>query len=129
MANVQEQAKQQEKENVERQAAVSGAQAVAESVKRVADAAVDAAKSQGPSGIPPGDFIVTGHPGGKFELRAKSGPIFSSGGSVFVNGKKQHTDEWGADYIRGKLDADVTSGEVTVPIDEKTVRRGYLKVT
>src|SRR5688572_1846855 len=120
-------AKANEKEQVERTAAVAGASAVADAIKRAADAAVEGARSQ--SGVAPlGDFRVTGSPGGRFELRANSGPIFSSGGSVFVNGRRQHVDEWGADYIRGRLDADVTSGEVVVPIDEKTRRVGYLKV-
>lgn len=45
-----------------------------------------------------------------------------------MNGKPQQVYEWGPDYIRGKLDADVKSGEVSVPIDEKTRRVGYLKV-
>jgi len=127
MADVKEQAKQQEKDNADRAAAVVGAKAVADSIKKAADAAVEGAEKSAVSSVP-GDFLVSGTPGGRFELRAKSGPIFSSSGSVFVNGKPQHIDEWGATYIRGKFDADVQSGEVTVPIDEKTIRRGYLKV-
>lgn len=126
--NITEQAKQQEKENVERAAATTGAEAVAESVKKAADAAVTGARAQSTAGLPPGDFIVTGTPGGRFELRAKSGPIFSSGGSVFLNGKPQKVVEWGADYIRGVFDADATAGEVTVPIDEKTKRVGYFRM-
>jgi hypothetical protein len=127
-SSVSEQAKQQEKENVERAAAATGAEAVAESVKKAADAAIAGARAQSTAGLPPGDFIVTGTPGGRFELRAKSGPIFSSGGSVFLNGKPQKVVEWGADYIRGVFDADATSGEVSVPIDEKTRRVGYFRV-
>lgn len=127
MATTEEKVKAEDKANQEKAAAVTGAQAVAEAVNKVANAAVDAAKATSVVGADL-DFVITGHPGGKFEARAKSGPIFSTSGSIFVNGKKQHTDEWGADYIRGRLDADVKSGEVTVPIDEKTVRRGYLKV-
>lgn len=128
MATVgEEKVKQQEKETQDRAAAVVGAEAVAESIKKAADAAVEGARRG--SAVPPiGDFTVTGSPGGRFELRAKSGPIFSSSGSVFVNGRPQHIDEWGADYIRGKFDADVASGEVVVPIDEKVRRVGYLKV-
>jgi len=119
--------KAEDKAKQEQAAAVSGAQAVADAVSKVANAAVDAAKSAAVPGADL-DFVITGHPGGRFEARAKTGPIFSSSGSIFVNGKPQTTYEWGADYIRGKLDDDVTSGEVTVPIDEKTTRRGYLKV-
>ena len=120
-------AKANEKEQHERTAAVAGASAVADAVKKAADAAIEGAKSQSSAGFV-SDFVVTGRPGGRFELRAHSGPIFSSSGSVFANGRKQHVDEWGADYIRGRFDADVTSGEVVVPIDEKTRRVGYLKV-
>jgi hypothetical protein len=125
--SVAEQAKQQEKENVERAAAVTGAQAVAESVKKAADAAIDGAKAQSGAGFPPGDFLVFGKSGGEFELRAKTGPIFSSSGSVLVNGKAQKVYEWGATYIRGKFDDGVTSGEVVVEIDSQTRRVGYLK--
>jgi hypothetical protein len=125
---ITEQAKQHEKENVERVAAARGAEAVAESVKKAADAAIAGARAQSTAGLPPGDFIVTGTPGGRFELRAKSGPIFSSGGSVFLNGKPQKVVEWGADYIRGVFDADAAEGEVTVPIDDKTKRVGYFRV-
>lgn len=127
MANVEVQAKQQEKENVERQAALTGAQAVADSIKKAADAAIEGARNQASVGTP-GDFTVSGTPGGRFELRAKTGPIFSSSGTVYANGKAQQTFEWGATYIRGKFDADVKSGEVVVEIDKDTRRTGYLKV-
>lgn len=115
-----------EKRRTEQAAAVTGAQAVADAVSKVAAAAVDAARSQSTGDDL--DFVTSGAPGGTFHLRAKTGPIFSDSGSVFVNGKPQKTLEWGATYIRGVLDADVKSGEVTVPIDAQTVRRGYLKV-
>ncbi len=119
--------KAEEKATQEKEAAVAGAQAVADAVSKVANAAVDAAKGAPVEGANL-DFVITGNPGGKFEARAKSGPIFSTSGGIFLNGKRLETYEWGADYIRGRLDADATSGVVTVPIDEKTVRRGYLKV-
>ena len=127
--SVAKQAEQQEKESAERAAAVTGAQAVADSIKKAADAAVEGAKAQSSSGFPPGDFVVIGGAGGDFELRAKVGPIFSSSGSVLVGGKAQQTYEWGATYIRGKFDAGVQSGEVIVEIDSQTRRTGYLKVT
>lgn len=126
--SVAAQARQQEKEQTERQAAATGAQAVADAVTKVAQAATDAARSQSGGAFPPGDFIVVGAPGGRFELRSKAGQIFSSSGSVLVGGKAQHIDEWGADYIRGKFDAGLQSGEVVVQIDAQTRRTGYLKV-
>lgn len=116
--------KAEEKAKSEQAAAVSGAQAVADAVSKVANAAVDAAKSAQAfdAGL---DFVITGHPGGTFEARGKG---FSSSGAIFVNGRRQETFEWGDTYIRGRLDADVTSGEVTVPIDDKKKLVGYLKV-
>jgi hypothetical protein len=125
--------KAQEKENVERQAAVTGAEAVAAAVTKVAQDAVVKARDQGPSAVL-GDFTVSGSPGGKFELRAKTGPIFSSSGTVFVNGKPQVTFEWGATYIRGKFDSDVTAGstgyaEVVVQVSNDVRKVGYLKVS
>lgn len=125
--------KAQEKENVERQAAAVGAQAVADAVTKVAQDAVTKAKEQGPSERL-GDFTVSGSPGGKFELRAKTGPIFSSSGNVYVNGKPQTTFEWGATYIRGKFESDVTAGssgyvEVVVQSGNDIRKVGYLKVS
>ena len=125
--NVEAQAKQQEKEKTEQAAAVTGAQAVADAVNKVAAAAVEGARSARTADVV-GDFVVTGHPGGTFHLRAKSGPIFSSSGTVLVGGKAQTIFEWGADYIRGRLDDGVQSGEVVVQIDAQTRRVGYLKV-
>lgn len=127
MPTVEEKAKSEEKASTERAAAATGAQAVADAVTKVAQAAVDAARSATGSDVGL-DFVTRGQPGGTFHLYTKSGPIFSDSGTVFVNGKPQKTLEWGATYIRGVLDAGVKSGEVTVPIDAQTVRRGYLKV-
>ena len=126
--DVSAQAKAQEKENVERAAAATGAQAVANAVAKFAQDVSEKARTESVAGGIPGDFLVTGRPGGRFELRAKAGPIFSSHGSVHVNGRPQTTYEWGADYIRGKFDDAVTDGEVVVQIDEKTKRVGYLKL-
>ena len=120
---VEEKAKAEEKATVEKTAAVTGAQAVADAVTKVANEAVAAAKAAAGSTVP--DVVVTGTPGGKFEIR---GDGFSSGGSVLIGGVAQHTDEWGAQYIRGKLDANVKSGEVVVQIDKDTKKVGYLKV-
>jgi len=123
MPTVEEKVKADEKAATEKAAAVVGAQAVADAVAKVANDAVNAAKLAAGATIP--DMVVTGQPGGKFEI---CGNGFSSGGSVLIGGKAQHTDEWGAQYIRGKLDADVKSGEVVVQIDSQTKRVGYLKV-
>lgn len=125
--NVVAEAKAQEKESVERAAAATGAQAVADAVTKAAQAAAEGARSASGAGFPPGDFIVFGRTNGEFELRAKTGPIFSSSGSVLVNGKAQQIFEWGASYIRGKFDAGVKEGEVVVQIDANTRRVGYLK--
>lgn len=132
MGTQQTDVKAQEKENVERQAAATGAQAVADAVTKVAQDAVVKAKELAPTERL-GDFTVSGSPGGKFELRAKAGPIFSSSGNVYVNGKAQTTFEWGATYIRGQFDADVTAGssgyaEVVVQSGPDLRKVGYLKV-
>ena len=115
--------KADEKAAVEKAAAVVGAQAVADAVAKVATDAVDAAKASAGKAIL--DMVVRGTPGGKFEIR---GTGFSSGGSVLIGGVAQETFEWGNEYIRGKLDANVKSGEVVVQIDKDTKRIGYLKV-
>lgn len=125
--SAEDKAKAEAQARVETAAAKQGAAAVAEAVKKVADEAVQAAavaavKSQF-------DFVVTGQPGGKFECFGRGNPVgFSSGGTVFVNGRGQETTEWGNTYIRGKLDAGVTSGEVIVQIDAETKRSGYLNL-
>ena len=119
----EEKFKADEKEQAEKTAAVVGAQAVADAVTKVANAAVESAKASAGKTNP--DVIVTGTPGGKFEIR---GDGFSSGGSVLIGGVAQETYEWGAQYIRGKLNANVKSGEVVVQIDKDTKRVGYLKV-
>ena len=116
--------KAEEKAKTEHAAASSGAKAVADAVTRVANAAVEAAEKAAPTGVI-GDFVITGTPGGKFEIRGKG---FSDSGGVLVNGRGQKTFEWGDTYIRGQLDSDVTSGEVVIPIDDKKKLVGYLKV-
>ena len=128
--NVVEQFKTEEKEQQSRQSAAEGARAVADAVTKVANAAAEAATAAA-RGQAVGDFIITGTPGGKFEIRSlasSSANGFSSSGSVLIGGVAQHTDEWGALYIRGKLNADVKSGEVVVQIDANTKKTGYLKV-
>lgn len=115
----------------DQQSAVSGAQAVADAVKRVADEAVRSAQTAHATGSA-GDFTISGSPGGRFTIR---GDGFTGSGTVLLQGQTGHpggrqlsTDEWGGQLIRGKLPVGVTSGEVVVRIDEKTEKRGYLKV-
>lgn len=120
----------EEKLTAEKEAAVSGAQAVADAVGKVAQAAVDQARGVRTREAPR-DLTITGTPGGTFHLRSTATHAsggFSTGGSVLIGGKAQQTYEWGALYIRGRLDPDVQSGEVVVQIDAQTRRTGYLRV-
>lgn len=120
----EDQAKRAEQASRDASSAVVGAQAVADAVKKAADASVTAARAAKAAG-PEGDFAVSGMPGGRFTIR---GDGFSSGGTVLLNGKQLFTDEWGGQLIRGRLPSDAKSGEVVVWIDEKTQKRGYLKL-
>lgn len=122
----EEKVKAEDRARTEQAAAATGAKAVAEAVAKVANAAADAA-SRTAVQTADLDFQITGQPGGLFEIRSNV-PHLSSSGSVLIGGKAQETYEWGADYIRGKLDAGVKSGEVVVQIDPQTKRTGYLKV-
>lgn len=123
-ADEQKKAEQQEQLKRDHSSQVSGAESVADAVKRVADEAVAAAKRATPN-APGGDFTVSGTPGGRFTIRGNG---FTGSGTVLIGGKQVFTDEWGGQLIRGKLPADAKSGEVVVWIDEKTQQRGYLKV-
>lgn len=123
----EEKAKADAQAAVETAAARKGAEAVAEAVKRVADQAVEAAKVQAVKSS--FEFLITGSPGGRFEIRGLGNPHgFGANGTVLIGGKGQQTFEWGNDYIRGRLDADVKSGEVVVWVDPETKRTGYLNV-
>lgn len=111
-----------DKASAEKRAATTGAQAVADAVKRVADAAVaEASKS---SVKAPGDFIFTGTLGGRFDIH---GSGFGANGTVKVGGVQVHTVGWSANHIEGRLPSGVSSGEVVVQIDENTSQRGYFK--
>lgn len=125
MSTAEQKVKAAEKNQTERSAALTGAQAVADAVSRVANAAVaEVSKSEVVGeGL---DFVITaGKAGGTFHIR---GDGFTGGGSVLIDGKAQQTFEWGDEYIRGKLDDNVKSGEVIVWIDKSTQQRGYLKL-
>ena len=76
----------------------------------------------------PSDFAVTGRPGHRFYIYSDT-PNLSTNGVVFVNGRAQVTQEWGASYIRGQLDNLAQSGDdVVVVIDSDTQRIGTLQV-
>lgn len=70
---------------------------------------------------------VTGNSGGKFEIR---GDGFTASGTVLLNGKQLETLEWGDEYIRGKLPADLPAGDhqVTVWIDQTKKFTGTLTI-
>lgn len=103
--------------------AATGAQSVAEAVKRVADAAVAEVQRTAPELA--GDFVIVGTAGSKFQIR---GAGFSTGGTVTVNGKMAHTTGWGATRIEGTLPDGAKRGDVVVvTIDKDTQQRGYLR--
>lgn len=118
-------AQDDERDRAEKAAAALGARAVADAVTKVAHAAVEGASAAAARGSVAYDFGVTGQPGSTFEIHGKG---FSTGGSVFLNGRRLHTDEWGDTYIRGRLDTDAMSGEVVIPVDTQKKLTGYLKV-
>ncbi len=108
--------------HAERAAAVTGAQAVADAVQRVADAAV--AEVQKTPSVEPQEVIVLGA-GNKFELQGEG---FSHNGTVTVNGMQAETTGWGSTRIYGKFPAGAPSeGEIVVHIDDKTSKRGTFK--
>lgn len=113
------------KNAVKAQGATEAATAVADAVKRVADAAVaEVSKVKTVAG---GDFVVSGHAGGRIII---DGPAasFGTNGTVKLNGVQIRTREWGAQHIVGELPADAVSGEVVVHVDEKTQKRAYLNL-
>jgi hypothetical protein len=97
----------------------TGAQLVADAVKRVADAAV--AEIQKAPKAPGGDFVVSGSAGGKFTIR---GTGLGTNGVVKLNGVQLATQEWGSTFIQGTLPADARAGELVVHVDDKTTKRG-----
>lgn len=113
----------EEKANAKKSAEVSGAQSVADAVKRVADAAVAAAQKSEPE-TTSYDFRFTGTPGGTFAI---DGNNLGSSGTVLMGKTQLFTTEWSTTHIEGTLPAGMPSGEVVVHIDDKTNRRGYFK--
>lgn len=114
-----------EKATADVKAAASGAQAVADAVRRVADAAVAEVSKTKASGQQASDFHSSGSAGGKFLLEGPVG-VFGASGTVRLNGAQLHTREWSSQRIVGDLPAGTRSGEVTVHVDSETTRRSYL---
>lgn len=103
---------------------VEGAQAVADVVKRVADAAVAEIQRVGPTKSY-GDFgLVTGRPGGQFRIL---GSGFGPGGSVHIGKSQAHILSWSTQEITGVLPADAKDGEVVVHVDDTVKRRGQFR--
>ncbi len=102
-----------DKAQVEKAGATSGAESVAEAVKRVADAAVAEVKKTGPK-QPAQSFTFSGAAErGRFEIRGKG---FSTNGTVKINGAQVQTTEWGDSLIVGKVPEGVKAGAVTVEV-------------
>lgn len=105
------------------QTSATGAQAVADAVKRVADAAVAEVNKVAPE--QDYDFKIVGAPGSTFRI---DGAGFSTGGTVLFGGVAAKTTGWGATRIDGTIPAGAKTGEVVVWVDEQTQFRGHLKV-
>ena len=102
-------------------AAVIGAQAVADAVAKVATAAV--AEVQKTKFAPEDNrIVITGTPGGRFELR---GDGFGSSGSLLIGGKQARTTAWGTMRIEGWLPEGITDGdELVIWISKETQLHG-----
>lgn len=122
MPTAEEKAKAEEQQKRDAASAAVGAEAVAEAVKKAADAAVVGARSARGAAAS-GDFVVSGNAGGRFTIRGNG---FTASGTVTLNGKQLNTTAWGNEQIEGHLPADAKSGEIVVWIDDKTQKRAYL---
>ena len=117
-----------DKAEAEHGGALTGAQAVAAAVNKVAAAAVEEVQKSAKRGDRV-DFLASGSPGGKVRLVGKGGNVgFGSSGTVMLNGSALFTESWSTTAIEGRLPADAKSGVLEVVVDEDTVRRGYLDV-
>lgn len=105
-------------------AAVAGAQAVADAVRKVADAAVSAVHATELRASGPSDFVFVGSPGGKFRINGRN---LGTGGVVRLNGVQLNTVGWGATNIEGTLPGGAQPGQVTVEIDSQTTQTGQYK--
>lgn len=100
-------------------AAHEGAASVAEAVKRVADAAVKEIQNVKPEKAQ--DFSFTGSLNGRFTIRGKG---FSTNGNVKFNGLQAQTNEWGDNFIAGKVPDGVKAGQVRVDVYGGHVQSG-----
>lgn len=106
--------------------AAVGASAVADAVKKVADAAVAEVAKVKSVEIP--EILVEGSAGARFVIRpSRAGIKLGTNGKVTFNGVTAKTDGWGATRIEGVLPDGVSAGEVVVHIDDKTQRRGFFR--
>lgn len=103
--------------------AATGAAAVAEAVKRVADAAVAEVQKVAPEGAY--DFRIVSSPGGKFRI---DGAGFSTGGSVLFGKTAAHTTGWGSTKIEGDVPPDAKTGDVTIWVDPETQFHGWATI-
>lgn len=113
---------QDDKAKDELSAAKQGATAVAEAVKKVSDAVVAEVQKAPAKAV--GGLLVSGVPGGQFEIR---GDGFSSSGTVSFAGLQVETTGWSNERIKGFLPLGVKEGEVVVNVDGENQRRGYFK--
>jgi hypothetical protein len=121
-------AEKRELQKKEQTAALSGAESVADAVRRVADAAVAEVQKSNLGVLP--DVIVSGTPGGSFELRAGPNISFGASGTVTFGKQQAVTTEWSTSRIVGTVPANVGDNEVTdvtVHVDDKTKHVGQFK--
>jgi hypothetical protein len=104
----------------------TGANAVAEAVKRVADVAVqEVARAKAGQSGPPVDLQASGSAGGKLVIL---GSGFGASGTVKINGVQVETTAWSASRIEGRVPAGTQSGEVLVHVDDKITKRGRIQL-
>lgn len=115
-------AKDKETKNAEVKAehtgSVSGAESVADAVKRVADAAV-AEVQKTSAALLETDFRVSGTANGNFEI-VSHGKNLGSSGTVQFNGVDAKTTEWSTTRIKGTVPAGMHDADVVVHVDDQT---------
>ncbi|HVJ72036.1 MAG TPA: IPT/TIG domain-containing protein [Sphingomicrobium sp.] len=107
----------------EKRAAVEGASSVADAVKKVADAAVEAASKAKTAGPPP-EITVTANAKGKFVIR---GSGLGKSGTVKFGPHQANTVEWGPEYIAGQTPGGLSGEtEVVVHVDDRTSKKATI---
>jgi hypothetical protein len=102
-----------------------GAQAVAKAVKKFVDDAVAEV----------GGIVVevrrgtslsgTGFSGGHFVI---NGTQFGASGTVRLAGAQLHTTAWSTTRIEGDLPEGAKSGEISVYVDDQTIKKGQITI-